>query len=444
MRKHIKFIIPIVSLVLLVSLGIQLTRTSSALSGSNFKSGNIISDTLFYNGNTMSTSQIQSFFNSKVPNCDKNGTKSHGGTSRANYGSARGYPPPYTCLKKKTSNTPNKGANAYCKAYPGGHKKAAKTINDVAKACGISEKVLIVLLEKEQSLVTDDWPWKIQYKKAMGYGCPDTDLPSNVDSNNNGCYDQYEGFFNQVYHAAKQFKRYKKDGHLFNYRSGRTSYVQWHPNAGCGGSNVTMQNNATAGLYNYTPYRPNTAALNNLYGTGNSCSSYGNRNFWRLYSDWFGSTHPKCTKNDSAGSNVYRLFSTKRANHFYTAMECEANVFDTRTSYKVEGITFKQAPKEHDGRTGIYRLKKKSSRNYFWTSSIKERKKLVNNHRYKLEGTAYIGYTKNSTAPKDPVYRLYNSKTGGHLWTPSANERDNVDSKSSWRYEGVAYYVYKP
>jgi len=51
-----------------------------------------------------------------------------------------------------------------------------------------------------------------------------------------------------------------------------------------------MQNAATAALYNYTPYQPNKAALDNLYGSGNSCSAYGNRNFWRMYNDWFGPT----------------------------------------------------------------------------------------------------------------------------------------------------------
>jgi len=42
-------------------------------------------------------------------------------------------------------------------------------------------------------------------------------------------------------------------------------------------------------LYYYTPYVPNKAALDNLYGTGDACSAYGNRNFWRFYHDWFGS-----------------------------------------------------------------------------------------------------------------------------------------------------------
>jgi hypothetical protein len=69
-----------------------------------------------------------------------------------------------------------------------------------------------------------------------------------------------------------------------------SNIILWHPNSGCGTSELNLLNRATAALYNYTPYRPNQAALNNLYGTGDGCSSYGNRNFWRDFTDWFGST----------------------------------------------------------------------------------------------------------------------------------------------------------
>ena len=50
-----------------------------------------------------------------------------------------------------------------------------------------------------------------------------------------------------------------------------------------------IQNQATAGLYNYTPYQPNAAALAAGYG-GDACSAYGNRNFWNDFTDWFGPT----------------------------------------------------------------------------------------------------------------------------------------------------------
>src|SRR5690606_12678197 len=72
------------------------------------------------------------------------------------------------------------------------------------------------------------------------------------------------------------------------YKPGRVNTIKYHPNSSCGTTQVYIRNQATAGLYNYTPYVPNQAALNAGYSTGNSCSSYGNRNFYNYLSDWFG------------------------------------------------------------------------------------------------------------------------------------------------------------
>ena len=85
------------------------TKTS-ALSGSQFNAGNIISDSLFYNGNTMSSTQIQSFLDSKVPSCDTNGAKPYGGTTRKAYAASKGVSTPFICLKNKTENTPLRSA----------------------------------------------------------------------------------------------------------------------------------------------------------------------------------------------------------------------------------------------------------------------------------------------------------------------------------------------
>lgn len=262
-----------------------------ALSGSDFKAGRIIDDGIFFDPNTMSAQDIQTFLNAKVPTCDTNGEKIYSGsTTRATYGTSRGNPPPYICLKDYSVNIEERGPDAYCSGgVSGGTKSAAQIIKDVSAACSVNPKVILVLLQKEQRLITDDWPWLVQYTKATGYGCPDSALGTDVDANQNGCYDAYEGFFNQIWYGARQYQRYAKEPQKFNYRSGQTSNVLYNPNASCGGTNVTMQNQATAGLYNYTPYQPNQAALNNLYGTGDGCSAYGNRNFWRMFIDWFGS-----------------------------------------------------------------------------------------------------------------------------------------------------------
>ena len=233
---------------------------ASAADGRQFQAGNIISDALFFDGSSMNAGQVQNFLNSQVSGC------------RAGY----------TCLKDFTQATfARAGESGRCASYPGGGVESAATIvTKVGVACGISQKVLVVLLEKEQGLVTDDWPTDRQYRSATGYGCPDT-----AD-----CDSTYYGFFNQVWMAALQFKRYAANPTGWNHIAGRVNNVRFSPNAACGTSPVFIQNQATAGLYNYTPYQPNAAALTNLYGTGDGCSAYGNRNFWRIFTDWFGST----------------------------------------------------------------------------------------------------------------------------------------------------------
>ena len=267
---------------------------ASAISGSEFNASNIIDDSVFFSSNSISDAEIQSFLNAKVPVCDTNGTKNHSsGASRASWAAANGKPtPPYVCLKDFTQNMPGIAADNYCKGIGSGTLSAAQIIGVVGRACGISPKVLLVLLQKEQSLITDDWPWPIQYTKATGMGCPDTSLGVDVDANQNGCYDDYEGFFKQIYYGARQFRRYVQQPQSYNYAVGRNSFIAYQANrTDCGGTYITPQSAATAALYNYTPYQPNAAALANLYGTGDDCSAYGNRNFWRMFSDWFGNTH---------------------------------------------------------------------------------------------------------------------------------------------------------
>lgn len=291
--KKIKLLILSLQIVVLsVSsiFGFIPTKTS-ALSGSEFNPGRIIDDSVFFNKDALSVQDIQNFLNAKMPTCDTYGTNAYGSTTRANYGTSRGYPPLYTCLKDFTMDVPSKLADSFCPGnITGGLKSAAGIISDVSRACSINPMVILILLQKEQSLITDDWPFSLQYIKATGFACPDSALPINVDSNQNGCYDEYEGFFNQIYYGARQYQKYAWQPLNYNYRAGTSSYIKFHPNPNCGGSTVLIQNQATAGLYNYTPYQPNSAALNNLYGSGDGCSAYGNRNFWRMFIDWFGNT----------------------------------------------------------------------------------------------------------------------------------------------------------
>ncbi|WP_053386814.1 LGFP repeat-containing protein [Leucobacter japonicus] len=254
-----------------------------------FQPGNIVSDENFYNGGSMSTSQVQSFLNQKIGRC------TIGDPGRAPGSTWGSTTLAWSCLNGAIWSTASRPANAYCKTYPGGsNESSAAIIVKVAQACGISPRVLLVMLEKEQSLISDTWPTIRQFDFAMGYDCPDSG-PGNSANCNSGA----GGFPAQVYRAAWQLNVYRANPGNYNYRAYRTNTIQWHPNAGCGTSQVYIENNATAALYIYTPYRPNQAALNAGWGTGDSCSSYGNRNFYNFYKTWFGSpvftVHAKLT-----------------------------------------------------------------------------------------------------------------------------------------------------
>lgn len=281
LTNRLRILLTVVVVLAIAGIG---ANSLSALSGNDFRAGRIIDNAVFENKNSMSVGQIQAFLSAKMPNCDTWGAQSYAGTSRRAYSEARGIAFPLVCLKDYYENTSNLDnnlsvTNGQAKGAPSGSISAAQIIYNAARDYNINPQVLLVLLQKEQGLVLDDWPWPIQYKHATGYGCPDS-AP---------CDSQYYGFYNQVASAAWQFRQYLNNPNSYNHVVGN-NYIAWNPNGGCGGGNVYISNQATAALYNYTPYQPNGAALSNLYGSGDGCSSYGNRNFWRYFTEWFGST----------------------------------------------------------------------------------------------------------------------------------------------------------
>lgn len=281
----LKFLtLPFVAFVLSLSTLVALPQQAKAVSAADWKAGRIIDDAVFFNKDSMSVQQIQDFLNAKVPGCDR------WNPTRFTY-AGKPYGPPYTCLKEYQENPTTKENNigrfnpdGSPYNVPGGWS-AAQIIKDASMSYGINPQVLIVMLQKETAIVTDTWAAGWQYDRAMGYGCPD-----NGPNNTANCNASYYGFYNQVGNAAWQLKRYTTNPNEYNFKAGVTRNILWQVGGVCGSSPVYIENAATAALYNYTPYQPNQAALNNLYGTGDGCSAYGNRNFWRLFNDWFGSS----------------------------------------------------------------------------------------------------------------------------------------------------------
>ncbi|MFS2240927.1 hypothetical protein [Microbacterium sp. OR16] len=237
----------------------------------NFNPGHIVSDAVFFNSQTMNATQIDTFLRSKVSTCQSG----------------------YTCLKDYRQNTPNRPSDQYCAGYTGAPNESAATIiSKVARSCGINPQVFIVMLQKEQGLVTHTWPSDWRYSAALGQGCPDT-AP---------CDPQFAGFFYQIYGAGRQMKIYTEGRWFTYYAPGKTWNILYHPNSACGRGPVSIKNRATSALYYYTPYQPNAAALRAGYGEGDGCSAYGNRNFYNYFSDWFGDP----TRDAAAGPSLIR------------------------------------------------------------------------------------------------------------------------------------------
>lgn len=272
---------------LLATVGVALAAAmpTVAVDGSRWSAGRIIDDQVFYNKDSMNVEQIQHFIDAKVVTCDNMGTQHYsGGQTVYEHFHPRGVTFPITCLEAYYENPTTlennlSATDGQTKSPPADSISAAQIIWNAAQEYGINPQVLITLLQKEQGLVLDTSPLPSQYRSATGYGCSDTAT----------CNSKYYGFYNQIKNTARQFRLYTTNPNNYNYVAGDGNAIRWNPNSSCGSKTISIANQATAALYNYTPYQPNQAALNNLYGTGDSCSDYGNRNFWRTFHDWFGS-----------------------------------------------------------------------------------------------------------------------------------------------------------
>ena len=296
-------------ILMAVALGVVMVvpaKPVGAVSAMDFDAGNIIDDAVFYNKDAMSLAQIEQFIIDHTPVCDTWGVKPVGSgrsingvtvnpnTPRAEYakmmrasGNTAYHDPPYACLNVYHENPVTK-ENSFTMgavSFEGGIS-AAEIIYNAAQEYGLNPQVLLVTLRKEAgSLWSDDWPLARQFTHAMGYACPDTGPNGTAN-----CDSTYNGFYNQMSRAAWQFDRYKNNITQYQYRPGQWSNIKYAPDSSCGTKSVYIENIATASLYIYTPYTPNDAALKAYPGEA-PCGAYGNRNFFMMFNQWFGSTH---------------------------------------------------------------------------------------------------------------------------------------------------------
>lgn len=162
---------------------------------------------------------------------------------------------------------------------------AAEVIYDRSRTNRVNPKFVIVLLQKEMSLIESKSPTARSYDWAVGYGCFDGQT----------CKERYRGFWKQINSSTLQFRDYMDNPQDYNYKIGQTYTIYNTDNPP---SIVTPQNLATCAFYNYTPH---------VY--------WGNYNFYNIWQRYFTRDYPNGTLLQSSGSQTVWLIQngTKRA-----------------------------------------------------------------------------------------------------------------------------------
>lgn len=180
--------------------------------------------------------------------------------------------------------------------WEGTTMSAAEIIWQASTDHDISPKFLLVLLQKEQSLVEDDNPTDSQLDWATGYAVCDS------CAKDDPAIQRWKGFGKQVNSAALQFR----EGYLADIEETGTTQGKYGPGVDVqiDDTTVTPTNAATAALYAYTPHL------------------HGNENFVEIWHDWFETIYPTGTLLSVAGeSGVYLIeYGYKRPIHSWSAL----------------------------------------------------------------------------------------------------------------------------
>lgn len=172
----------------------------------------------------------------------------------------------------------------------GKRKSAADIIYRVANDWGVSPKFIMVMMQKEQSIVEHPNPSERALDWATGYAVCDS------CSKDDPGVGRFRGFAKQLDSMAQQFTL----GYMADLAARGQTQTRIAPGRTVQIDNVavTPVNDATAAMYTYTPHIE------------------GNENFWRIWNQWFtGATHPSGTvlRDVTDGSLWLIKFGKRRA-----------------------------------------------------------------------------------------------------------------------------------
>ncbi|HRH23071.1 MAG TPA: serine hydrolase [Candidatus Magasanikbacteria bacterium] len=178
-------------------------------------------------------------------------------------------------------------------------RPASDIIYQAAVDNRINPKYVLVKLQKEQSLISEDNPTQKQLDWATGYGVCDSCSMSDPD------IQKHKGFGTQVDSAAGIMRWYYDNVNSQGWiKRAMTTYT-------IDDAIVTPANYATAFLYTYTPHLQ------------------GNLNFWKLWQEWFDQVYPDGSLIKTADApDVYLIQDGEKRR--FTSMSALATRFDPK------------------------------------------------------------------------------------------------------------------
>lgn len=398
MKKFVHFTLAIS----LVISGVMFVFDHSA----NADNGDLISDGIFGNENSMTESQINDFINAFPNSCLK----------PSNYPADLS---PVTFLEPL-------GYSAY-----GGQVSAARVIYKAATLYHLNPQVILSTLEKEQGMVSGNTVYggciKTVYNSSMGYNCPDGSENALKDYANINVYrtcvakESNATFSRQVNHASWQLRFDKEraygnlewggdgdvtyvgfmtEGNRARRNGGSVTYYDGY--ASIDGQSIKLQNGSTAALYNYTPHF---------------------NSFQRIFSQWFGATHnmpiPGCAEaTNTSVSCVWKMQNSSA--DILTTSHDEVNSGVNISGYGYSGVAFhvRNPVAPSAGNIPVYGMTK-SNGSTFLTTSQSEYQALSS--AFTPKGIVFYADPPYRNTGY-PVFRLYNNATSSHIFTTAPDQ----------------------
>ncbi len=269
----------------------------------------------------------------------------------------------------------------------------------------VNPKLILVLLQKEQSLIEETSPTQRSLDWATGYGCPD----------GLSCNPYYKGFGKQINSASLQFLAYVKEQYRYSYKAGQTyNFTNPYGTISTATMAVTPENKATAALYNYTPHVFN-----------------GNYNFFKLWKKYFPTIktfYPDSTILQAEGDKVVWLIENGKKRQFLS-WGSFASRFNKGQIVKTSAEILENYEKGADIKFPNYSIVKDQNKNIFLLVD-NEKRLIVDANAFKK-----IGFNKDEVISAD-TSELGNYQTGAEITASSTYATGAVlqDSKTGARF----------